>query len=148
MNNAPLSSKQVAILALISVLILLPALSRAQSAGLAVRGNSWPGLGAGSMQQGDSLGAMRFKAADIVGISLIGVGAIGIVGTTIEREMLLAMVGETTKADYYICGGIAVAGLATLVTSRILAGRKAKKYNVTPFACGRGGGGMTLLINF
>jgi hypothetical protein len=96
----------------------------------------------------DTLSPRKFKTADIVGISLIGVGTLGIAATVIERDLLLAMVGETTKADYYICGGIAVAGIATLVTSRILAVKKAKNYDVTPVAYSQGGGGLALKITF
>ena len=83
-----------------------------------------------------------------MGVSLIGVGTLGIAATAIERDLLRAMVGETTKADYYICGGIAVAGIATLVTSRILAVKKAENYDVTPVAYSQGGGGLALKINF
>lgn len=135
-------------LSLLFVLISFPVLAPAQNADSSVMEKLWPGFGAGSMKQGDSLNARRFKTADVVGVSLIGAGVIGIVGTAIERDLLLAMVGETTRADYYICGGIALAGLATLVTSRILAVQKTKKYNLMPVACRQGGGGLALIINF
>ena len=135
-------------LLLLFVLILFPTLSRAQNPALAVRENLWPGFGTGSLHQGDSLSARNFKTADIVGLSLIGAGTLGVIGTSVEREILLAMVGETSKADYYICGGIVVAGLATLVTSRILAANKAKKYDVMPVAYQCGGGGLALNISF
>ena len=128
------------------LLLFIPVLSFAQRPADPVRENLFPGFGVGSLHQGDTLCARKFK--DIVGVSLIGVGTLGIAATAIERDLLRAMVGETTKADYYICGGIAVAGIATLVTSRILAVKKAENYDVTPVAYSQGGGGLALKINF
>ena len=133
---------------LVFLLVFLPVLSFAQRSADPVRENLFPGFGVGSLHQGDTLCARKFKTADIVGVSLIGVGTLGIAATAIERDLLRAMVGETTKADYYICGGIAVAGIATLVTSRILAVKKAENYDVTPVAYSQGGGGLALKINF
>ena len=130
------------------LLLFIPVLSFAQRPTDPMRENLFPGFGVGSLHQGDTLSARTFKTTDIVGISLIGVGTLGIVATAIERDLLRAMVGETTKADYYICGGIAVAGIATLVTSRILAVKKAKQYDLTPVAYWQGGGGLALTINF
>ena len=129
-------------------LLFIPVLSFAQRPADLVRENLFPGFGVGSLHQGDTLSARKFKTADIVGISLIGVGTLGIAATAIERDLLRVMVGETTKADYYICGGIAVAGIATLVTSRILAVKKAKNYDVTPVAYSQGGGGLAIKITF
>ena len=130
------------------LLVLIPALAFAQRSADPVRENLFPGFGVGSLHQGDTLSARKFKTADIVGVSLIGVGTLGIAATAVERDLLRAMVGETTKADYYICGGIAVAGIATLVTSRILAVKKANNYDVTPVAYSQGGGGLALIITF
>lgn len=130
------------------LLVFFPVLSFAQRPTDPVNENLFPGFGAGSLHQGDTLSARKFKTTDIVGVSLIGVGALGIAATAIERDLLRVMVGETTKVDYYICGGIAVAGIATLVTSRILAVNKAKQYGLTPIAYQQGGGGLALTISF
>lgn len=94
---------------LVVMLLLLPVLSFAQ-------------LPADSMsEKSDTINVKKFKAADIVGASLIGVGTVGLLGTKITYDILEATVGRVSTADFYIFGGLAVAGLGTILTSRIIA---------------------------
>ena len=129
------------------LLVFVPVLMSAQRTSGSVRENLFPGFGMGSLHQGDTLRAKRYEIVDDVGFSLIGMGTIGMAATAVERDLLKAMVGETTKVDYYICGGMVVAGVATLITSRILAVNRARKYHVAPVAY-EDGGGISLKICF
>jgi len=92
--------------------------------------NLWKGFGVGSLHQGDMTTAQQLKIADIAGLSMLSVGAIGMVATNIVRNALVAMVGETTQADYYIFGSIMATGLSVVITSRIIGYQKAKKHGI------------------
>ncbi|MBR4433039.1 MAG: P13 family porin [Bacteroidaceae bacterium] len=133
--------------AIMLVLFLTHCMAFSQRTSVSVRENLFPGFGMGSLHQGDTLSARRYEIVDGVGFSLIGLGTIGMAATAVERDLLKAMVGETTKADYYVCGGMVVAGVATLVTSRILAVNRARKYRVAPVAY-EDGGGISLKVCF
>ena len=101
----------------------------------------------GQQQRCDSITAKQLKTADIVGISMTSVGAVGFVVTPIVRNALVATVGETTKADYYIFGGIMATGISIYVTSRIIGYKRAKtiKLQMEPTSMA---GGMELSLTY
>ena len=120
--------------------------------GEAARDNLWPGFGAGSRRQSDMDAARAFRTADILGLSLTGVGIVGVAATALQRGVMGSSdsgFGPKTNAPYYIFGGIAVAGIATITTSRILAVRKAKEYDLVLFPMAvSGGAGVGVSLQF
>ena len=120
--------------------------------GEAARDNLWPGFGTGSRRQSDMDAARAFRTADILGLSLTGVGVIGVAATALQRGVMGSSdsgFGPKTNAPYYIFGGIAVAGIATITTSRILAVRKAREYDLILFpASVPGGAGVGVNLQF
>ena len=127
----------------------LPAAGQVPDVCDAPRQNLWPGFGAGSRLQGDDLYARRYRTAEITGLAVAGAGALGIAATAYTRDILLAVNGRTTTADYYICGAMIAAGIGTFTVSRIAAYRRAKKIEASlapvPVA---GGGGMAVKLSF
>lgn len=111
--------------------------------------NLWPGFGKGSLRQGDVDFARKCRTAEITGLALTGAGALGIAATAYTRDILLAVNGRTTTADYYICGAMIAAGIGTFTVSRIVAYRRAKKLEAllapVPVA---GGGGVAVKLSF
>lgn len=111
--------------------------------------NLWPGFGKGSLRQGDVDFARKCRTAEITGLALTGAGALGIAATAYTRDILLAVNGRTTTADYYICGAMIAAGIGTFTVSRIVAYRRAKKVEASlapvPVA---GGGGVAVKLSF
>ena len=118
--------------------------------GQAARDNLWPGFGAGSLRQADMDSFYAFRTADILGVAVTGVGAIGLAATALQRGLGEAsMFAGKTNAPYFIFGGVALAGLVTLTTSRILAVRQAREYDLILFpAALPGGGGLTVSLQF
>lgn len=111
--------------------------------------NLWPGFGKGSLRQGDVDFARKCRTAEITGLALTGAGALGIAATAYTRDILLAVNGRTTTADYYICGAMIAAGIGTFTVSRIVSYRRAKKVEASlapvPVA---GGGGVAVKLSF
>lgn len=111
--------------------------------------NLWPGFGKGSLRQGDVDFARKCRTAEITGLALTGAGALGIAATAYTRDILVAVNGRTTTADYYICGAMIAAGIGTFTVSRIVAYRRAKKVEASlapvPVA---GGGGVAVKLSF
>ncbi len=115
----------------------------------AARDNLWPGFGTGSRRQSDMDAASAFRTADIIGLGLTGVGAVGLAATAMQRSLMSghSVIGKQTATPYFIFGGVALAGIATLTTSRILAVRKAREYDMILFpAVVPGGAGVGVLI--
>ena len=113
--------------------------------------NLWPGFGKGSLRQGDVDFARKCRTAEITGLALTGAGALGIAATAFTRDILLAVNGRTTTADYYICGAMIAAGIGTFTVSRIVAYRRAGKIEagLVPLPAASGGGaGLVLAISF
>lgn len=103
----------------------------------------------GQQKQCDSITAKQLKTADIVGISMTSVGAVGLVFTPIVRNALVATVGETTKADYYIFGGIMATGIGIYVTSQIIGYKRAKNQRLQMEPTSMAGGmGLSLTYKF
>lgn len=128
----------------------IPPVDSTLTRGQAARDNLWPGFGAGSLRQADMTSAYAFRTADIVGLSLTGVGAVGLAATALQRGVGgVTFFSARTSAPYFIFGGVALAGLATLTTSRILAVRQAREYDLILFpAALPGGGGLTVSLQF
>lgn len=118
--------------------------------GEAARYNVWPGFGTGSRRQADMSAATTFKLVDIAGVTLTGVGAIGIAATAMQRGMRSnAVLSGRSNVPYFVFGGVAAAGVATLTTSRILAARKARAYDAVVFPTAvPGGAGLAFSLTF
>lgn len=110
--------------------------------GEAARDNLWPGFGMGSRRQADMTSATAFRTADILGFALTGVGAVGLTATALQRSIggQASMFTGSTKAPYFIFGGVALAGVTTVTVSRILAARKARQYDLILFPAPAPGG--------
>lgn len=110
--------------------------------GEAARDNLWPGFGTGSRRQADMTSATAFRTADILGFALSGVGAVGLTATALQRSIggQASMFTGSTKAPYFIFGGVALAGVTTVTVSRILAARKARQYDLILFPAPAPGG--------
>ena len=83
--------------------------------------------------------------------ALTGVGAVGLTATALQRSIggQASMFAGSTNAPYFIFGGVALAGVATVTVSRILAVRKARQYDMILFpAPVPGGAGLALSIRF
>ena len=118
--------------------------------GEAARDNLWPGFGTGSRRQADMASATAFRTADILGITLTGVGAVGVTATALQRSIGEAsMFSGKSPAPYFVFGGLAAAGLATIVVSRILAVQQARTYDDILFPVAvPGGAGLALSLRF
>ena len=117
--------------------------------GQAAHDNLWPGFGTGSRRQSDMDAANAFRAADIIGLGLTGVGAVGLAATAMQRSLMggNSVIGTHSATPYFIFGGVALAGIATITTSRILAVRKAREYDMILFpTVVPGGAGVGVLI--
>ncbi len=88
------------------------------------------------------------RAADIVGIALTGVGAVGLAASALQRGFEQpSMFSGRSNAPLFIFGGVALAGIATLTTSRILAVRHAREYDLILFPSATPGGGVGVGVN-
>ena len=128
----------------------VPPVDSTLTRGQAARDNLWPGFGTGSRRQADVTSATTFKLVDITGVTLTGAGAIGLAATALQQNGIQhSVLGNRSNAPYFIFGGVAAAGVATLTVSRILAVRKARVYDAVIFPTAvPGGGGMTLSLRF
>lgn len=102
--------------------------------GEAARDNLWPGFGTGSRRQADITASNRYKFLEITGVVLVGAGAVGLTEAALKQHLTHQSL-FTAKSDmlYVISGGMAAAGVATIVTSRILAVKKARSYDAVIF---------------
>lgn len=118
--------------------------------GEAARDNLWPGFGTGSRRQADMDAATAFKLVDIAGVTLTGVGVIGVAATALQQGMRSnAVLSGRSNVPYFVFGGIAAAGVVTLTTSRILAVRKARAYDAVVFPTAvPGGAGLAFSLQF
>ena len=109
--------------------------------GEAARDNLWPGFGTGSRRQADMPSATAFRTADILGVALTGVGAVGLVATALQRNLGQAsMFSSPSNVPYYVFGGLIATGVATVTVSRIKAVKQARAYDLVIFpAVGSGG---------
>ncbi len=109
--------------ALLLLGVALICIAQAQTDNLqkAAKVNLHRGFGEGFLIMGDTATARTFRCAEIGGWSGLGVGTVGLVGTKLVYDFLVASVGKVTTADFYIFGGIALAGLSTVVASRLIA---------------------------
>ena len=127
----------------------VPPVDSTLSAGMAARDNLWPGFGTGSRRQSDMESARVFKTVDAFGTALIGVGSIGVVATAMQRCIGPSTFGYQSNTSYFIFGGVAAAGIATLVTSRVLAVRRAREYDKIIFPTAvPGGAGLAFVYSF
>ena len=109
--------------------------------GEAARDNLWPGFGTGSRRQADMTSATAFRTADILGFALTGVGVVGLAATAMQRSLGQAsMFSGTSNASYYVFGGLAAAGVATITISRVKAVRQAREYDLILFPAATPGG--------
>ena len=99
--------------------------------GEAARDNLWPGFGTGSRRQADMTSATAFRTADILGFALAGVGIVGVAATAMQRNLGPAtLFSASSNVPYYVFGGLAAAGVATLTISRVKAVRQARAYDL------------------
>lgn len=89
-------------------------------AGLAAKANFCQGFGKGYLMLGDTDAARTFRWVEIGGWSAFGIGMVGLAGTKVVYDFLVASVGKVTTADFYVFGGMAIVGLSTVITSRII----------------------------
>ncbi len=109
--------------------------------GEAARDNLWPGFGTGSRRQADMASATAFRTADILGFALTGVGIVGVAATAMQRNLGPAtMFSASSSVPYYVFGGLAAAGVATLTISRVKAVRQARAYDLILFPAAVPGG--------
>ncbi len=109
--------------------------------GEAARDNLWPGFGTGSRRQADMASATAFRTADILGFALTGVGIVGVAATAMQRNLGPAtMFSASSNVPYYVFGGLAAAGVATLTISRVKAVRQARAYDLILFPAAVPGG--------
>lgn len=109
--------------------------------GEAARDNLWPGFGTGSRRQADMASATAFRTADILGFALTGVGIVGVAATAMQRNLGPAtMFSASSNVPYYVFGGLAAAGVATLTISRVKAVRQARAYDLILFPSAVPGG--------
>ena len=128
----------------------IPPVDSTLTAGQAARDNRWPGFGTGSRRQADMTSATAFRTADIVGVSLAGVGVVGLAATALQRRVVPdPVIGSRSSAPYFVFGSLAAAGAAVLTTSRILAVRRAREYDLVLFPSAvPGGAGLSLGLSF
>lgn len=109
--------------------------------GEAAQDNLWPGFGTGSRRQADMASATAFRTADILGFALTGVGIVGVAATAMQRNLGPAtMFSASSNVPYYVFGGLAAAGVATLTISRVKAVRQARAYDLILFPAAVPGG--------
>ena len=109
--------------------------------GEAARDNLWPGFGTGSRRQADMTSATAFRTADILGFALAGVGIVGVAATAMQRNLGPAtLFSASSNVPYYVLGGLAAAGVATLTISRVKAVRQARAYDLILFPTAVPGG--------
>ena len=118
--------------------------------GEAARDNLWPGFGTGSRRQADMTSATAFRAADILGVALAGVGTVGLAATALQRSAVPEpVIGSRSAAPYWIFGGLAAAGVATVSVSRVKAVRQARAYDLILFPSAvPGGAGLSASLRF
>ena len=118
--------------------------------GEAARDNLWPGFGTGSRRQADMTSATAFRTADILGFALTGVGVVGLAATAMQRSLGQAsMFSGTSNVPYYVFGGLAAAGVATITISRVKAVRQAREYDLILFpAAAPGGAAIGVSLQF
>ena len=118
--------------------------------GEAARDNLWPGFGTGSRRQADMESAFAFRTADILGFAMTGVGVVGVAATAMQRGFgATSLFSGKSNAPYFIFGGIAAAGIATVTVSRIKAVRQAREYDMILFPSAvPGGAGAGLAFKF
>ena len=118
--------------------------------GEAAHNNLWPGFGMGSRRQADVDAATTFRLVDFAGVTLTGVGAIGVAATALQQGMRSnAVLSGRSYVPYYVFGGVALAGVVTLTTSRILAVKKARAYDAVVFPTAvPGGAGLAFNLTF
>ena len=127
----------------------VPPVDSTLTAGEAARDNIWPGFGTGSRRQADMESATAFRTADALGVALAGVGLVGLTATAIQHNAGAKMFSTASNASYYVFGGVAVAGIATVVTSRVLAVRRAREYDLFLFpAAVPGGAALSFTLQF
>lgn len=127
----------------------VPPVDSTLTAGEAARDNLWPGFGTGSRRQADMASATAFRTADVLGLALTGVGAVGLTATAMQHKAGAQLFSTASNVGYYVFGGAAVAGIATVVVSRVLAVRKAREYDLFLFPTTvPGGGGLALSYRF
>ena len=118
--------------------------------GQAAQDNLWPGFGTGSRRQADMTSATAFRTADILGFTLTGVGVVGLAATAMQRGLGQAsMFSGTSDVPYYVFGGLAAAGVATITISRVKAVRQAREYDLILFpAAAPGGAAIGVSLQF
>ena len=128
----------------------IPPVDSTLTRGQAARDNLWPGFGTGSRRQADMESATAFRTADILGVALTGVGTVGLAATALQRRLVPApVIGSRSSAPYWIFGGLAAAGVATLTVSRIKAVRQAREYDLILFPSSvPGGAGLSASLRF
>lgn len=87
---------------------------------IASKANFCQGFGKGYLLLGDTTSARTYRWVEIGGWSALGVGIVGLAATKVVYDFLVASVGKVTMVDFYVFGGIAVAGLGTIIASRII----------------------------
>lgn len=87
---------------------------------MAAKANLYQGFGRGYMILGDTLAARTCRWVEIGGWGAFGVGVVGLAGTKFVYDFLVASVGKVTTVDFYVFGGMAAAGLATVIASRVV----------------------------
>ena len=92
--------------------------------------------------------AYAYRAADIIGVALTGVGLVGVAATALQRGVgVNSLFSGKSNAPYFIFGGVAAAGIATV--SRIKAVRQAREYDLLLFPTATpGGAGAGLALRF
>ena len=86
--------------------------------------------------------ALAYRTADIIGIALAGVGAVGVTATTLQRTVggRASLFSTSSPAPYIVFGSLAAAGIATVTVSRILAVKQARAYDLILFPAAVPGG--------
>lgn len=126
----------------------VPPVDSTLTRGQAARDNLWPGFGTGSLRQADMTSFYAYRTADIVGLALTGVGALGMAASALQRGFEQpSMFSGRSNAPLFIFCGVALAGIATLTTSRILAVRHAREYDLILFPSALPGGGVGVGVN-
>ena len=94
--------------------------------------------------------ASLYRAVDILGFALTGVGVVGVAATALQRGLgVTSLFSGNSSTPYFIFGGIAAAGVATVTVSRIKAVRHAREYDLILFpAAVPGGAGAGLALQF
>ncbi len=127
----------------------VPPVDSTLTAGEAARDNIWPGFGTGSRRQADMESAAAFRTADALGVAFAGVGLVGLTATAIQHSAGAKLFSTGSNVGYYVFGGAAVLGIATVVTSRVLAVRRAREYDLFLFpAAVPGGAALSLTLQF